>query len=214
MQIAKRFFKGESGYSLLELVATLVVLAILVMGTIPMAQNALKRQKEQRLREVLRQMRTAIDEFKRDTYGACPLGAINSANPTVPGGGANIPADPRSRVVIDDCKIFDSENLDRYPPSLEDLVNGVRVKSRSPDIRGGSGIRDGTLQATEINQDVEIIKVYLREMPTDPMTGEKEWRLRSSYQAVDSENWDDINVFDVRSTSDEEALNGEKYSDW
>lgn len=213
MTIADKI-RRQSGYSLLELVATLGVLAILVMGTIPMAQNALKRQKEQRLREVLRDMRQAIDEFKRDTYGACPLGAINSSNPTVPGGGGNVPSDPRSRVVIDDCTIFDSENLDRYPPSLDDLVNGVRVKSRAPQMMGGSGIRDGTLQATEINGDKEIIKVYLREMPIDPMTGEKEWRLRSSYQPADSENWDDVNVFDVRSTSDDEALNGEKYSDW
>ena len=207
--------KRESGYSLLELVATLGVLSILIMGTLPLAQNAVKRQKEQRLREVLRQMRSAIDEFKRDTFGACPRGAVNSVNPTFPGGGGgNVPTDPRSRVVIDDCLIFDTENLDRYPPSLQILVDGVKVKARGFNMRSGSGIRDGTLQATEIAEEKDIIKVYLRELPTDPMTGEQEWRLRSSYQTADSENWDDVNVFDVRSTSDEEAMNGEKYSDW
>ena len=205
--------RGEQGFSLLELVATLGVLAVLVMGTIPLAQNAVKRQKEQHLRDALRQMRLAIDEFKRDTYGACPQGAVNTGNPTLPNQ-QSAPADPRSRVVIDDCKIFDSENLDRYPPSLDQLVDGVKVKARGPNMRSGSGLRDGEKQATEINEDKEIIKVYLREIPVDPMTGEKEWRLRSSYQPADSENWDDVNVFDVRSTSDEEALNGEKYSDW
>lgn len=204
----------DGGYSLLELVATLGVLAVLVMGTIPLAQNSVKRQKEQRLRDALRQMRAAIDEFKRDTYGSCPQGAVNSSNPTIPGGGVTAPSDPRSRVVIDDCTIFDSENLDRYPPSLDTLVDGVRVRARGPNLRGGSGIRDGSLQATEINEEKEIIKVYLREIPVDPITGEREWRIRSSYQPADSENWDDVNVFDVRSTSDEEALNGEKYSDW
>lgn len=205
--------RSESGYSLLELIATLGVLAVLVMGTIPMAQNALKRQKEQRLRESLAMMRRAIDDFKRDTFGACPQGAVNSTNPTIPGGGG-APADPRSRVVIDDCTIFDSDNLDRFPPSLELLVQGVKVRSRMPNLMSGSGIRDGSLQATEINEEKEIIKVYLRELPIDPMTGEADWKLRSSYQDVDSENWDDINVFDVRSASEEEALNGEKYSDW
>jgi general secretion pathway protein G len=205
---------SQRGYSLLELVATLGVLAVLVMGTIPLAQNGVKRQKEQRLRDALKQMRAAIDEFKRDTYGACPQGSTFTTNPTIPGGGVNTPADPRSRVVIDDCTIFDSENLDRYPPSLDVLVSGVRVKARGMGFRGGSGIRDGSLQATEINEEKEIIKVYLREIPTDPMTGEKEWKLRSSYQSVDSENWDDVNIFDVRSSSEEEALNGEKYSDW
>lgn len=204
---------SQRGYSLLELVATLGVLAILVMGTIPLAQNGVKRQKEQRLRDALRQMRAAIDEFKRDTYGACPQGSTATGNRTLPGGGGS-PADPRSRVVVDDCTIFDSENLDRYPPSLEVLADGVRVKARMPDMRGGSGLRDGSLQATEINEEKEIIKVYLREIPIDPMTGEKDWLIRSSYQPADSGSWDDVNVFDVRSASDEEALNGEKYSDW
>lgn len=201
---------GQRGYSMLELVATLGVLAVLVMGTLPMAQNALKRQKEQRLRESLAMMRRAVDEFRRDTFGACPMGAVQQIQ-----GGAIAPSDPRSRVVIDDCTIFETDNLDRYPPSLEMLVEGVKVRSRIPqNMMGGSGIRDNSPQATEINEEKEIIKVYLRELPVDPMTGESDWKLRSSYQDVDSETWDEINVFDVRSASEEESLSGEKYSDW
>lgn len=204
----------NGGYTLLELVITLAVLSVLVMGTIPMAQNAVKRQKELRLRETLREIRLAIDEFKRDTYGACPQGAITSINPIPPPGGVNVPSDPRSRVVIDDCKIFSSDNPDRYPPSLDTLVNGVKVRPRGGNLTSGSGIDEGTKQATEINQHKELTKVYLREMPVDPMTGEKEWKMRSSYQDKDTDSWDEINVFDVRSTSKDEALNGEKYSDW
>ena len=117
-------------------------------------------------------------------------------------------------MVIDDCKIFETDNIDRYPPSLELLVKGVRVKPRAPNLRGGSGIHEGERQATEINEDKEIIKVYLREMPVDPITGEKEWKLRSSYQGEDADSWDEINVFDVRSAAKGEGLNGEKYSDW
>jgi general secretion pathway protein G len=205
--------KRQTGFSLFELIITLAVLGVLVMGTVPMAQNGVRRQKEMRLRESLRMMRAAIDEFKRDTFGACPQGAINSVNPTNPNFVQNAPADPRSRVVIDDCEIFDSENLDRYPPSLETLVDGVTVRSRAPNLRGGSGLTDGSKQATDINEIKEIVKVYLREIPVDPITGEKDWQLRSSYQDADS-SWDSINVFDVRSASDAEALNGEKYSDW
>jgi len=204
---------SDRGYSLLELVCTLGVLAILVMGTIPMAQNAVKRQKEMQLREALRAMRSAIDEFKRDTYGACAQGAQTSTNPTIPGGGGG-PTDPRSRVIIDDCKIFGIDNIDHYPPSLDILVKGVKVKPRSPNLQGGSGLNDNSPQATEINQEKEIHKVYLREIPVDPMTGEKEWKLRSSYQEADTDSWDEVNVFDVRSASKEEALNEEKYSDW
>ncbi len=203
---------SSAGYSLLELIITLGVLSILIMGTIPLAQNTAKRQKELRLRETLRLVRSAIDEFKRDTLGAC-TGANTTTNQTGQQPN-NLPVDPRSRVVIDDCKIFDSENVDRYPPDIDTLVNGVRVKPRSPDLRSGSGINDGETQATEINEQKELIKVYLREKPVDPMTGESDWKLRSSYQGADSDSWDEVNVFDIRSASEEEALNGEKYSDW
>ena len=209
----KHRYANAAGYSLLELVATLTVLSILVMGSIPVAQNVVKRQKEMRLRETLRDVRSAIDEFKRDTLGACPQGAVTSGNPTQQSG-QNIPADPRSRVVIDDCKIFETDNLDRYPPTLETLVDGVKVKARGANLRGGSGITDGTRQATEINETKELNKIYLRQLPIDPMTGEADWKIRSSYQDKDSENWDEINVFDIRSSSEEEGLNGEKYSTW
>jgi general secretion pathway protein G len=212
-QIANHKSQIGSGFTLLELVITLTVLSILVMGTIPLMQHANKRQKELRLRETLRMMRDAIDEFHRDTVGACPQGALVSGNPAGQGGGA-APADPRSRVIVDDCTIFDSENLDRYPPSLESLVDGVKVKARGlpPGATGGGAFED--TNATELTEVKEVTKVYLREMPIDPMTGESDWKLRSSYQTDDSGSWDDINVFDVRSNSDEEALNGEKYSDW
>jgi general secretion pathway protein G len=204
---------GSAGFTLFELVVTLAVLAVLVVGTIPLSQNAIKRQKELRLRETLRMIRGAIDEFKRDTVGSCPQGAITTGNPIGRNPGANVPADPRSRVVIDDCTIFDTENLDRYPPDLETLVNGVRVRPRGINLAAGRGLGGDDLNATDLNSNEEIVKVYLRELPVDPMTGEANWNLRSSYQEADS-SWDQVNVFDVRSSSDEEGLNGEKYSDW
>ncbi|MBK9154078.1 MAG: type II secretion system protein [Chloracidobacterium sp.] len=203
----------QDGYTLFELIVTLTVLAVLVMGTIPLAQNAVRRQKEIKLRETLRQVRAAIDEFKRDTIGACPLGAITTVNPTVRVT-STAPSDPRSRVVIDDCTIFDTENLDRFPPSLDILVNGVAVRERGISAIAGSGIRDNSLQATELTEIPELTKIYLRHMPIDPITGESDWQLRSSYQAANSGGWDNINVFDIRSSSDEIALDGTKYSEW
>lgn len=218
MELETRNLKLQRGYSLFELIITLTVLAILVVGTVPLAQNAVKRQKELRLRETLRQIRDAIDEFHRDTIGACPQGALTTTNPTQQRGNfqfvANAPADPRSRVVIDDCTIFSTENLDRYPPTLETLVEGVKVKPRGLNIKSGAGLGGDDTNATDINQQKEITKVYLREMPVDPITGESDWQLRSSYQTKDDGSWDSVNVFDVRSNSEAEALNGEKYSDW
>ena len=49
-----------AGFTLIELVVTLTVLAILTLGVLPLTQVAIKRQREQRLRETLREIRTAI----------------------------------------------------------------------------------------------------------------------------------------------------------
>lgn len=203
---------SQGGFSLFELIVTLSILGVLIMGTIPLAQNAVKRNKEIKLRETLRQVRAAIDAFKRDTIGACPLGSIAQTQPSR--NFANVPTDPMSRVVIDDCTIFDTSNLDRFPPTLETLVNGVKVRERGMSVIAGSGIRAGSQQATELSELNELTKIYLRHMPVDPMTGESDWKLRSSYQPADDENWDDINLFDLRSASDGTALDGTKYSDW
>src|SRR5215212_10633638 len=61
--------RGEHGFSLIELVISLTVMTILTLGVMPLVKVSVKRQKEQQLRETLRQIRTAIDEFRRDTVG-------------------------------------------------------------------------------------------------------------------------------------------------
>lgn len=203
----------EGGFTLLELIATLTVMIVLVMGTLPLVQNAVIRQKEIRLRQSLRDMREAIDAFKRDAVGACDQGSLRTGNPAGGIAGANLPADPRSKVVIDDCTIFDTENLDRLPPSLEILVEGVKVRARGipPEAISKGAFSDKN--ATELSEEKETVKRYLREIPKDPMI-EKNWVLRSAYQGADAASWDEINVFDVRSASEGIALNGEKYSKW
>jgi general secretion pathway protein G len=76
-----------------------------------------------------------------------------------------------------------------YPPDLDTLVNGVEVA-------GGKKVR------------------FLRRIPVDPMTGNKEWGLRSMQDDPQSDSWGGQNVFDVYSKSDGTGLNGIKYKDW
>jgi len=52
------------GFTLIELMVTVLVLSVLVGLAIPLARNSIKRQKEVELRENLRLMRTAIDKYK------------------------------------------------------------------------------------------------------------------------------------------------------
>lgn len=76
-----------------------------------------------------------------------------------------------------------------YPPDLDTLVNGV-------EITGGKKLR------------------FLRRVPEDPMTGSKDWGLRSMQDDPESDSWGGQNVFDVYTKSDGTALNGTKYKDW
>jgi general secretion pathway protein G len=124
--------------------------------------------------------------------------------------------DPRSKVVISDCTIFGVDNPDRFPPDLDTLVNGVNVIPRAPQGQlGGAGLTGSDTTATELGQTSTKKKIYLRAIPVDPITGEANWCLRSSYETADSSTCSGgENVFDVRSKSTATALNGEKYNEW
>lgn len=202
--------RDRRGFTLIELVMTITVMTILTLGIIPLMKMSVKRQKEQQLRDTLRQMRIAIDEFHRDTVGMPMVGLE-------PGGGRQpqppAQVDPRSRVVISDPTIFGVDNPDRYPPDLDTLVNGVNVIPRGGGMGGRGDIR---VDASDVGSSELATKkkVYLRAIPIDPITGKAEWDLRSCYDAADAGSWGGENVFDVRSKSKETALNGEKYSDW
>lgn len=146
---------SESGLTLIELIITVAIIAILATAALPIARFQVKRQKERELRRDLWEMRDAIDRYK----DAADKGAFQ------------IKADSLG-----------------YPPDLQTLVDGVDI------------------------QDKKV--KFLRHIPTDPMTGNTDWGLRSNQDDTDSDTWGGQNVFDVHSKSDRTALDGTKYSTW
>ena len=76
--------EDQRGFTLIELVITITVLTILTMGVVPLLKLSVKRQKEQQLHDVLRQMRTAIDEFHRDTVDMICSGTTAQSPPGNP----------------------------------------------------------------------------------------------------------------------------------
>ena len=54
-----------SGFTLVEMIATMAIISILATGIIPLSQVVYKRTKEMELRNNLRVIRTALDEYKK-----------------------------------------------------------------------------------------------------------------------------------------------------
>jgi general secretion pathway protein G len=60
-----RKLRGKRGFTLAELVMVVALIALLSSIVLPVAKFTVKRRKEAELRLALRQVRTAIDEYKR-----------------------------------------------------------------------------------------------------------------------------------------------------
>src|SRR5204863_8037888 len=52
------------GFTLIELIVTVTIVAILAGLAVPLARNSIQREREYELRHVLREVRVAIDKYK------------------------------------------------------------------------------------------------------------------------------------------------------
>jgi general secretion pathway protein G len=55
----------ENGFTILELIIVIMILSVLTTAAVPMVRNSVKRERESELRLALRQLRKAIDDYKR-----------------------------------------------------------------------------------------------------------------------------------------------------
>ena len=151
-------YRCEKGFTLAELVMVAAVMVILASVALPIAKFTARRTKEMELRAALREMRYAVDEYKRfSELGLIPIDL----------------------------------GTEGYPADLEILVEGVEV----------------------VGQVDKKLKL-LRRIPLDPMTGEREWGLRSYQDEPDATSWGGEDVYDVYSLSNGVGLNGVPYREW
>jgi len=70
------------------------------------------------------------------------------------------------------------------------------------------------VEGVQLNNGELTKHKFLRRIPKDPMTSEREWGMRSYQDEADSRSWGGENVFDVFSLSDGVALDESNYRDW
>lgn len=58
--------RSIQGFTIIELMVTLAILALLATVALPFAEHTIKRDKELQLRRALRDIRTALDAYKAD----------------------------------------------------------------------------------------------------------------------------------------------------
>ena len=153
-----RFIRESSGVTLIELMVTMAILAILATAIMPLTQITYKRSKEIEFRRNLRIIRNALDEYKRlSDEGKIQKKAMASG----------YPEDLEILVTGVDLQgpiPFKQKFLRRIPkdPLTEDGEWGLRSYSNEPDSDswGGQDVYDIYSKSEEVALDGTLYKEW------------------------------------------------------
>ena len=141
------------GFTLIEMMVVLSVVALLASVAIPMAEIGVRRTKEESLRTSLRQIRQAIDEFKaaadqgRISLGSNQSGYPESLNSLVDGVEdkrsptrakmyflRQLPRDPFADVQLEASETWALRSYESPPNAPKPGVDVYDIKSQSTEI--------------------------------------------------------------------------------
>lgn len=186
--VARRPVRIEAGFTLLELIITLVIISILAAGTVPVARNLVRRQRENELRRNLRELRRGLDAY----HQAAVAGRI---------------------CFLDAAK---HKDMTRYPPDLDVLVKGVSVDCPGGGLTPGQPAAQAPTTSQQKTlyflRRIPVDPFLPRSEWGKPP--EETWGKRSMNDPPDGTSWDGKSVYDVHSKSQERALDGTWYKDW
>lgn len=107
--------------------------------------------------------------------------------------------------------------IDTYKVKFDELRAEFYSEKRDPkreELYEKFKVEDADHVGYPVTLDELVELKFLRRIPQDPITNTREWVTRSYSDELDSKITDGQNVYDVRSASEEEALDGTKYNEW
>ncbi len=198
------------------------LMLILTLMALPVAHVKVQREQERRLRQALQEIRTAIDRYK-DMADADMLSALDpdnygypeSLDALVEGVELNIEETEALRDGLgEDSQRGDTESAFGSDSRRGGLFGSSRRETDDEafgSARDPFRTNDGTFDPER--DKPETIR-FLRQIPMDPMTGQREWGLVSVSDDPMSRSWSGRNVFDIYSLSNATAIDGTRYSEW
>lgn len=115
------------------------------------------------------------------------------------------------RVDLDDMR----KAIDRY----KDYCDAGKVQAGSPDAHCYPATLEMLVEGVPLTNTVSGLNQtgkmrFLRRIPKDPMTGDKEWGKRGMEDDPTSNSWSGKNVFNVYTKTMDKASDGTPYSEW
>jgi len=198
---------SNRGFTLVEMLVTVVIVAVLASAVFPLTHLAHKRNKETQLRNRLEQIRSAIDAYKR---------AADGGHIILKSGDSGYP--PNLQVLMDG--VVDAKpgpTAGAGSGSGNALGNGSGSEGIGA-VRGVASIGGVAGGASDKNASIRRI-YFLRHIPRDPMNDDatlsasETWGLRS-YASSYEEPRVGVDVFDVYSKSTQRGMNDQPYNTW
>ena len=143
------------GFTLIEMLVTVTIVALLSTVAFPMLELAERRSNERALREALRQIRSALDNYKQ----AVDEGRILEENK-----GSGYP--PNLEVLVSGVADAKSPNRDQMMYFLRKLPSDPLLAQPGPDSAADWGLRSYASPPGNPQPGADVYDVYSRSMAT------------------------------------------------
>lgn len=224
-------FIGVGGVTLMELLVTVSILLVLAAVSMPAMKVMTKRTHELELRQRLREIRTALDQFHQDWAREgeiakgeyCTKHKSSCLDHTGPTGY------PKSMDVLLGIELSNDIGGDKGMPGMGGGMGmgGMGAGGMGMGGMGGTGmglgqhagefgvnLKSNNDSALRDSEEKPKVKRYLRRIPFDPVTTTQEWGLRCYKDPPAAERWCSEDVYDVYTKSHAVAIDKSKYREW